>query len=223
MRVILRENIENLGRKGDIVEVAPGYGRNYLLPKKLAMEVTPSNMKMIGMEQQALKKRFEQEKSSHQDIFDKIQQTRVIFFRKTAEKDVIFGSVSSTDIKDALEKFGIDVDKKKIILEEPIKRLGNYTVPIKVYHDERAEVKIEIVKEGERPEAEEAEKKEEIREEKPEEKPEENQAEELKEEKAKSKKAEKTAGEKSVEKEEKEKAETDKVEGGVKQGKKEKT
>lgn len=169
MRVILKENIENLGKKGDVVEVAPGYGRNYLLPKKLAIEVTPSNMKMIEMEQQALKRRFEQEKASHQELIEKVNETRLTFFRKTAEKDVIFGSVSSADVKEALEKLGVEVDRKKIVLEEPIKRLGNYTVPIKLYHEERAEVKIEVVKEGEAPGAEAEEEKEKASEERPEE------------------------------------------------------
>jgi len=157
MRVILRENIEKLGRKGDIVEVAPGYGRNYLIPKKLALEVTASNLKMIEMEQRALRKKFEQEKLSYQELIDKINQTRLTFFRKAAEKDVIFGSVSNTDIRDGLSQLGIEVDKKKILLNEPIKRLGNYAVPIKVYHDEQAEVKIEVIKEGESPAEEEKE------------------------------------------------------------------
>ncbi|MFP4081342.1 MAG: 50S ribosomal protein L9 [Candidatus Aminicenantes bacterium] len=149
MRVILKDNIENLGKKGDIIEVAPGYGRNYLLPKRLAIEVTPSNMKMIEMEKQALRKRFEQERSSYQDLIQKINDTKLSFFRKTAEKDVVFGSVSSADIKDALQKLGIEVDKKKILLEEPIKRMGNYSIPIKIFHDERAEVKVEVLSEEE--------------------------------------------------------------------------
>lgn len=152
MRVILNENIDNLGRKGDIVDVAPGYGRNFLIPKKLALEVTPSNMKMIEMKQLALRKKFEQEKSTYQDLIDRLNETRLTFIRKTAEKDVIFGSVSAADIREALSEQGMDVDKKRILLEEPIKRLGNYTVLIKVFHDERAEVKIEVVtEEMERP------------------------------------------------------------------------
>ncbi len=204
MRIILKENIENLGRKGDIVEVAPGYGRNYLLPKKLAIEVTPTNVKMVEMEQQALKRRFEQEKASHQDIIEKINETRLTFLRKAAEKDVIFGSVSSTDIKEALEKLGIEVDKKKIELEEPIKRLGNYTVPVKIYHDERAEVKVEVVKEGEPPGAETEEEKEKI----PEEKPEETRGEDIEqEEEIKAEKAEEVAEKEPIEKEEKEEVE----------------
>lgn len=149
MRVILRENIENLGRKGDIVNVAPGYGRNYLIPKKIAIEVTSRNMKMIEIEQKVLQKGFEKERASYQELTDRLNAVTLSFVRKTSEKDVIFGSVSSTDIRDALAAQGFEVEKKKILLDEPIKRLGNYTVPIKTFHEERAEVKLEVVKEGE--------------------------------------------------------------------------
>ncbi len=147
MRVILKQDVENLGRKGDLVNVSPGYGRNFLIPKKLALEVTASNIKMIEIERQALKKKIEQERFSSQEIIQKLTDITLSFSRKAGEKDIIFGSVSAADIKDALDKLGFDIDKKKIILDEPIKRLGNYTVPIKVYHDDKAEVKIEVVKE----------------------------------------------------------------------------
>jgi large subunit ribosomal protein L9 len=156
MKVILKENIENLGKRGDIVEVAAGYGRNYLIPRRLALQVTPTNMKMVEMEQQALRKKYEQERMSHQGLIEKINQARLSFVRKTAEKDVIFGSVSSVDIKEALAEKGMEIDKKRILLEEPIKRLGNYTVPIKVFHQEKAEIKIEVI--GEEASAKEEEK-----------------------------------------------------------------
>lgn len=149
MKVILKDNIENLGRKGDIVEIAPGYGRNYLIPKKLALEVSLSNMKMIEMEQQALKKRLEKEVLSYQELIQQLNQTTLSFVRKAGEKDVIFGSVSSSDVKEALDKVGFEIDKKKILLIEPIKRLGNFTVAIKVFHEQQAEVKIEVIKEEE--------------------------------------------------------------------------
>lgn len=149
MKVILKDNIENLGRKGDIVEIAPGYGRNYLIPKKLALEVSLSNMKMIEMEQQALKKRLEKEVLSYQELIQQLNQTTLSFVRKAGEKDIIFGSVSSSDVKEALDKVGFEIDKKKILLIEPIKRLGNFTVAIKVYHEQQAEVKIEVIKEEE--------------------------------------------------------------------------
>ena len=149
MRVILRENIENLGKKGDIVNVARGFGRNYLIPKNKAIEVTSRNKKKIEIEQKALQKGFEKEKASYQDLIVRLNTSTLSFTRKTSEKDVIFGSVSSTDIRDALMEQGFDVEKKKILLDEPIKRLGNYTVPIKIFHEERAEVKLEVIKEGE--------------------------------------------------------------------------
>lgn len=149
MKVILKDNIENLGRKGDIVEIAPGYGRNYLIPKKLALEVSLSNMKMIEMEQQALKKRLEKEVLSYQELIQQLNQTTLSFVRKAGEKDVIFGSVSSSDVKEALDKVGFEIDKKKILLIEPIKRLGNFTAAIKVFHEQQAEVKIEVIKEEE--------------------------------------------------------------------------
>lgn len=149
MRVILRENIENLGKKGDIVNVARGYGRNYLIPNKIATEVTSRNIKMIEIEQKALQKGLEKEMASYQELIDRLNAITLSFTRKTSEKDVIFGSVSSTDIRDALAAQGFDVEKKKILLDEPIKRLGNFTVPIKIFHEERAEVKLAVVKEGE--------------------------------------------------------------------------
>lgn len=147
MRVILKQDIEKLGRRGDIVNVAPGFGRNYLIPKKLALEVTPSNMKMIEIERQALKKKAEAERLSFQALIQRLNQTSLTFVRRAGEKDVIFGSVSATDIKESLDKLGFDIDKKKILLEEPIKRLGNFSIPVKVYQDDRAEVKIQVLKE----------------------------------------------------------------------------
>lgn len=149
MRVILKQDVENLGRKGDIVDVAVGYGRNYLLPKKLALEVTPSNMKMIEIERQALKKKRDKEESSYQELIQELNQTTLSFRRKAGEKDIIFGSVSSSDIKDALHEKGYEIDKKKILLEEPIKRLGNYTVSLRIFYEDRAEIKVEVIKEEE--------------------------------------------------------------------------
>lgn len=147
MRVILKQDVENLGRKGDLVNVSAGYGRNYLIPKKLALEVTSSNIKMIEIERQALKKRSEKERLSYQGLIEKLNEVTLSFPRKAGEKDMIFGSVSAQDIKEALEKQGFDIDKKKIGLEEPIKRLGNYTIPIRVYQEDKASLKIEVLKE----------------------------------------------------------------------------
>jgi large subunit ribosomal protein L9 len=147
MKVILKNDVEKVGRKGDIVNVAPGFGRNYLIPRKLALEVTASNLKMIEIERQALKKKAEAERQSFQGVIQKLNDVTLTFPRRAGEKDVIFGSVSAGDIKEALDKLGFEVDKKKIHLDEPIKRLGNFTVPVKVYNEDKAEVKIVVVKE----------------------------------------------------------------------------
>jgi large subunit ribosomal protein L9 len=147
MKIILRQDVENVGRKGDIVNVAAGYGRNYLIPRKLGIEVTASNVKMVEIERQALKKKVEQERRSFQDLIQRLNEVTLSFTRKAGEKDHIFGSVSAADIKDELDKLGFEVDKKKIALDEPLKRLGNYTVPVKVFHDDKAEIKVAIVKE----------------------------------------------------------------------------
>jgi large subunit ribosomal protein L9 len=147
MKVILKQDVEKVGRKGDIVAVAPGYGRNYLIPRKLALEVTASNVKMVEIERQALKKKVEAERQSFQGLIQKLNQVTLTFPRRAGEKDVIFGSVSAADIKEALDKLGFEVDKKKIHLDEPIKRLGNFVVPVKIYHDDKAEVRIVVVKE----------------------------------------------------------------------------
>jgi large subunit ribosomal protein L9 len=156
MKVILKQDVENLGRKGDVLNVSPGYGRNYLLPRKLALAVTASNLKMIEVERKALKKKAEAERQSYQSLIQKLNATTLSFSRKAGEKDHIFGSVSAGDIKDALDKLGFEFDKKRILLEEPIRRLGNYSVPVKVYHDDKAEVKVAVVREedGAAPDAE---------------------------------------------------------------------
>jgi len=147
MKVILKQDVEKLGRRGDVVNVAPGFGRNYLIPRKMALAVTPTNIKMIEIERQAMKKKVEIERKAFQSLAQKLNQVSVTFIRRAGEKDVIFGSVSSGDVKEALDKLGYDVDKKKILLDEPIKRLGNFAVPIKISHDDRAEIKVVVARE----------------------------------------------------------------------------
>jgi large subunit ribosomal protein L9 len=154
MKIILKQDVENLGRKGDIVKVAAGYGRNFLLPRKLGIEVTSSNIKMVEIERQSLKKKVESERLSYRELINRLNAVTLSFARKAGEKDHIFGSVSAADIKDALDKLGFDIDKKKIVLDEPLKRLGNYSVTVKVFHDDKAEVKVAVVKEEEAPAAE---------------------------------------------------------------------
>lgn len=149
MKVLLKQDVEKLGRKGDIVNVATGYARNYLIPRRLAVEVTPENEKQVEMERQAILKKVEKEKLSARELIQKLNQVRLVFRRKAGEKDVIFGSVSAADIKEELDKLGFSIEKKKIMLEEPIRRLGNYAIPVKVYHEEMAEIHLEVVREEE--------------------------------------------------------------------------
>ena len=147
MKVILKQDVEKLGRRGDVVNVAPGFGRNYLIPRKMALAVTPTNLKTIEIERQALKKKLEIERKSFQSLTEKLNQVSLTFTRRAGEKDVIFGSVSAGDVKEALDALGYDIDKKKILLDEPIKRLGNFAVPVKISTEDRAEVKIVVARE----------------------------------------------------------------------------
>jgi large subunit ribosomal protein L9 len=147
MKIILKQDVEKLGRRGDVVNVAPGFGRNYLIPRKMALAVTATNLKTIEIERQALKKKVEVERKTFQTLVQKLNEVSLTFARRAGDKDVIFGSVSSGDVKEALDALGYDIDKKKIHLDEPIKRLGNFTVPVKVSTDDRAEVKIVVVRE----------------------------------------------------------------------------
>jgi len=147
MKVILKQDVEKLGRRGDVVNVAPGFGRNYLIPRKMALAVTATNLKTIEIERQALKKKAEVERKTFQTLVQKLNEVSLTFTRRAGDKDVIFGSVSSGDVKEALGALGYDIDKKKIQLDEPIKRLGNFTVPVKVSADDRAEVRIVVARE----------------------------------------------------------------------------
>jgi len=147
MKVILKQDVEKLGRRGDVVNVAPGFGRNYLIPRKMALAVTATNLKTIEIERQALKKKVEAERKVHQSLAQKLNEVSLTFARRAGDKDVIFGSVSAGDVKEALDALGYDIDKKKILLDEPIKRLGNFTVPVKVSTEDRAEVKIVVARE----------------------------------------------------------------------------
>jgi large subunit ribosomal protein L9 len=147
MKVILKQDVEKLGRRGDVVNVAPGFGRNYLIPRKLALAVTATNLKTVEIERQALKKKAEIERKSFQSLVERLNQVSLTFTRRAGDKDIIFGSVSAGDVKEALDGLGYDIDKKKILLDEPIKRLGNFAVPVKISTDDRAEVKIVVARE----------------------------------------------------------------------------
>jgi large subunit ribosomal protein L9 len=147
MKIILREDIEKLGRRGDVVKVAPGYGRNYLLPKGLAYLHTAGNAKRVEQERRFLNVKMAREKQEAEELSRRISQISTTIVRKVGENEALYGSVTNGDIAEALEKEGFTIDKRKILLEEPIKALGIYTVPVKVHAEVTAELKVWVVKE----------------------------------------------------------------------------
>jgi len=147
VRVLLREDLEHLGRRGDVVKVAPGYARNYLLPKRLAVSVTPGNMKRIDQEQRSLKVRHDREKRTAEDLARRIAEVSCTIVKKVGENDILYGAVTTQEIGQVLEKEGIELDRRRILMDEPIKALGVYTVPIRVHPEVTADLKVWVVRE----------------------------------------------------------------------------
>ena len=148
MEVILREDVDKLGRRGEVVKVAEGYGRNFLLPRGLAMPVTTANKAVIERERKAHEARVAKEKAEWQAVADRINTIRFVAPRKVGENDVLYGSVTSGDIADFLKAKGVDIDKRKVQLEEPIKKLGDHEVKIKLHPEVTATIKVLVSKEG---------------------------------------------------------------------------
>ena len=148
MEVILREDVDKLGRRGDVVKVAEGYGRNFLLPRGLALAVTDANKAMIEKEKRALLARLAKEKAEFQAVADRIGTIRFVAPRKVGENDVLYGSVTSGDIAEFLKGKGIEIDKRKVTLDEPIKRLGDHEIKIKLHPEVVATLKLMVSKEG---------------------------------------------------------------------------
>jgi large subunit ribosomal protein L9 len=147
MRIVLRTDVESVGRRGEVIEVADGYARNYLLPKKLALEATPGNLKRIGQERRVQEVHEAKEKQEAEALAARIAQLSCTAVRKVGENEVLYGSVTGADVAELLEKEGFSLDKRKILLEEPIKSLGIYEVPIKLHPQVTASVKVWVVKE----------------------------------------------------------------------------
>lgn len=147
MEVILREHVDNLGRRGEVVKVAPGYARNYLLPRKLALAVTEANKRQIERERAAAEARDAEEKMQAEALGLRVSQTEVEIGRRVGENDTLYGSVTSADIAQALLAKGFEIEKRKIQLAEPIKALGEFTVAIKVHRDVVSQVKVKVVPE----------------------------------------------------------------------------
>lgn len=146
MKVILKEYVEKLGNVGDIVNVKPGYARNYLLPKGLALEINKHNLEIMKIKKQKEEKKLQLERLNAEEQKKKIESFTITIHKKAGENDVLFGSVTTSEIEEKLKELGADIEKKKIHLDEPIKRLGNYTCKIKLLQDLEAELKIEVLK-----------------------------------------------------------------------------
>jgi large subunit ribosomal protein L9 len=146
MEVILRNAIDKLGHPGDIVSVSPGYARNFLLPRGLAYQATPGNLKRIAAEKSRLEALENERKAAAQAIADKLAEVSVTFAARVGEEGKLFGSVTSSDIAHQLEAQGFKIEKRQIELNEPIKSLGMYKVPIKLHADVHPEIKVWIIK-----------------------------------------------------------------------------
>lgn len=148
MQIILQEDVEKLGNRGDVVTVKPGYARNFLLPKRLAVEATPGNMKALERIRGALAKKTATELEAAKKQAELLNLVSLKFTRKTGENDQMFGSVTTGDIADGLKTQGFDVDKRQVQLTEPIKTLGEFPVTVNVFRDVTAEVKVTVGKEA---------------------------------------------------------------------------
>jgi len=147
-QVLLREDIDNLGARGEIVRVKAGYARNYLLPRNLAVEATSNNLRQIEGERAALAKREAKDRSSAELQGAALRSLALKFERRIGEAGVLYGSVTSMDIAQALKEQGYEIDRRRIILREPIKRFGNYEVPVRLHRDVTVELPVSVLGEG---------------------------------------------------------------------------
>ncbi len=147
MKIILRQDYENLGNAGDIVEVKPGFARNFLLPRKIAYPAKPNFVRMLEEEKRQKLQRSHKEKKLAEKLAEELSKVSVTISVSVGEEDKMFGSVTTMDIAEALKKEGHEIDRRKIVLEEPIKALGIYSVPVKVHPEVEANIKVWVVKE----------------------------------------------------------------------------
>ena len=146
MKVILKQDFEKLGNTGDIINVKDGYARNFLIPRQIAYEATSSNMKRFEEEKKRIASQLTKEVKKSEKMAAELEKVSCTITVAVGEEDKLFGSVTSQDIAGALEEKGIEIDKRKILLEEPIKTLGIYTVPIKLHSEVNTNVKVWVVK-----------------------------------------------------------------------------
>src|SRR5437588_1292578 len=147
-QVLLREDIDNLGARGEIVRVKAGYARNYLLPRNLAVEATVNNVRQIEGERAALAKREAKDRSSAELQAEALGKLALKFERRVGEAGVLYGSVTSMDIAHALKEQGYEIDRRRIVLREPIKRFGSYEVPVRLHRDVTVELPVSVLGEG---------------------------------------------------------------------------
>jgi len=147
VKIILKEDVAALGKTGDMLVVSDGYARNYLLPRGLAVEASSRNVKMLEHQKKVIQARVKKQKGKALELAEQLTGVSCTIARKAGEEEKLFGSVTSRDIEEALRSKGFAVDRKQILLEEPIKRLGEYSVPVKIHSEVTAEVKVQVVKE----------------------------------------------------------------------------
>jgi large subunit ribosomal protein L9 len=147
MQIILQEDVEKLGNRGELVDVAAGYARNFLLPRKLGIEATPGNMKRLERMRVVFAKKEATEKGAAETLAGSLQGVSLAFARKAGDNEQLFGSVTSSDIAEALEAQGYHIDKRKITLVDPIKVVGEYEIPVKLHREISANVKVTVKKE----------------------------------------------------------------------------
>jgi large subunit ribosomal protein L9 len=147
MKVILQEEVKSLGKMGDVVNVADGYARNYLIPRKLGVEANVKNVKALEHEKRKIEEKAKKVRSEAQGLAEKLAALTLTLSAKAGEEERLFGSITTMDIAEALKKEGFDIEKKKILLDEPIKRLGSHSVGIKVHSEVTTKVQINVIAE----------------------------------------------------------------------------
>jgi large subunit ribosomal protein L9 len=148
MEVILRQHVDNLGKRGEIVKVADGYARNYLLPRKLALPATSGNRKHVERERKIMETRESEERAAAEAIASRLSLVDITIARRTGDTEQLYGSVTSADIVEFLKEKGFEVDRRKLLLPEAIKALGEYDVPLKLHREVTVPLKVKVVKEG---------------------------------------------------------------------------
>ena len=144
MELLLNEDVDNLGVRGDLVKVKPGYGRNYLLPRGLAVQATPGNKKQIELQRRSLLKKEAKERDTATQQADLLKEVTLEFSRKVGEHGILYGSVTSMDIADAFAAKGYEVDRRRILLKDPIKEPGEFEVPIKLHREVTTQIKVVV-------------------------------------------------------------------------------